>query len=98
MLKQTGAFVVLSLLLFKVSAFHVYEHDHDEEEHEHSCEHCALALDFQKTDIQLTFQVMVPQMPITPPFDDNLPLLSSQTSMNSVKTELCSRPPPPSFL
>ncbi|MEL6304696.1 MAG: hypothetical protein AAFQ20_07900 [Bacteroidota bacterium] len=94
MLKQIGAIVFLSLLLFKVSALHVYEHHHDEEAHEHPCEHCELALDFQKADIQLTFPVLVPQMAIALPFDGDLSFLTTQTQKSSFITELFSRPPP----
>jgi len=96
-LKQIGAFVFLSLLLFKVSAFHVYEHQHSEEANEHPHEHCELALDFQKADIQLIFPVLVPQMAIALPFDGDLSFLTTQTQNSSLIKELLSRPPPAFF-
>ena len=96
-LKQIGAFVFLSLLLFKVSAFHVYEQHHDEEAHEHPSEHCELALDFQKADIQLTFPVLVPQMAIALPYDGDLSLLTTQPQNSSLSKELLSRPTPAFF-
>ncbi|MEO1486000.1 MAG: hypothetical protein AAFU57_09640 [Bacteroidota bacterium] len=97
MLKQIGAFVFFSLLLFKVSAFHVYEHHHSEEEHEHTCEHCAFALDFQKADVQVSFQEVVFQEPLVSLFDGEPSFLAAQINTNSVKTDLFSRPPPFSF-
>lgn len=93
-LKQLGIVLFVSILLIKLSAFHIYEHHDTIDEQEMQCELCFLVFESQHSE---------GLQPIIPIIEDSTLRLSSESKIielnfqpvpNLHRAALFSRPPP----
>ncbi len=90
------ALCLIVLMLFKASAFHVYEHHDGHDEHE-ECHLCDIAMENQVVELHFSPQVIFPEntSPIVP---NAIARNHSETfTERSHKFGHFSRPPPPTF-
>ncbi|UII81319.1 hypothetical protein [Flagellimonas sp. CMM7] len=93
-LRRCFAFLLIGLLLIKVSAFHVYEHQNNLDNPLEHCEHCLLAFDGQQFE-GLIPSNPVPQKFLTPVISKQKIVSSKFSFTNTAKlVSLFSRPPP----
>ncbi|MEM9076191.1 MAG: hypothetical protein AAGC43_04085 [Bacteroidota bacterium] len=93
-IKHIGAFLLIGLLLIKVSAFHVYEHHDEPDEHEHQCELCFLTFISQQVDI-LVFDTNFIQIGFElPEFTEPINITDLSFPFGFWPSGLLSRPPP----
>lgn len=93
-MKHIGTLLLISLLLLKVSAFHVYEHHNESVEHEHQCELCFIAFISQQVDI-LVFDTYFVQIEFEPPeFTEQINITDLSFPSGFWQSSLLSRPPP----
>ncbi|MFS4446859.1 hypothetical protein [Maribacter sp. 2307UL18-2] len=93
-LSPFGIFILVGLLLTKISAFHVYEHHDTLEDSNTNCELCVLTLEGQQLDgiipASTTIEkslIIIPSEPTVRPFDQ-------EAIVSFYKGSLFSRPPP----
>ena len=93
-IKHISALLLISLLLLKVSAFHVYEHHNELTEHEHQCELCFITFVSQQVDI-LVFDTNFISIDFEPPeFKEQINSTDLSSPSGFWQSSLLSRPPP----
>lgn len=88
-----GFLFFTTLMLAKVSAFHVHTHDRDDCDHEEECELCDWALEFQTAELEIPSPIIPKVSESTlfiKPFTEKVPVFSSVIKVH----QLFSRPPP----
>ena len=93
--KIFGLLLFASLMLLKVSAFHVYVHEHESCNTVEDCEICDIVLDNQTSDLDIPSPVTFNECQWVTYNDAILPQ-SNLFFFDSKQNQLFSRPPPSS--
>lgn len=91
--KVFSAFILLTLILFKVSSFHVYEHQGDKLQVE-DCELCEYAIQNQNTDFSVPDVTSLPDLIDLPVSEVRLQNFDKVEISSSFRTFQLTRPPP----
>ncbi|MET1259253.1 hypothetical protein ABV409_07925 [Flagellimonas sp. DF-77] len=91
--KLLTALVLLALMLFKVSAFHVYDHQDETENIEH-CDDCEQALMLQSSDLESAIGIDLPVANKSWLFQSQDFEMEPLAIESSVLGSFCTRPPP----
>lgn len=89
-----GAILFISLVLTKISSFHVYEHHDNVSGQETPCELCILTFENQHEDLLLTPEAKLDLKQSFRIYQSKITPFNIQLKMGPEKTELFSRPPP----
>ncbi|WP_139063719.1 hypothetical protein [Flagellimonas eckloniae] len=95
-IKHLGSFLLITLILIKVSAFHVYEHHDDHEDKTGSCEFCLFAIDSQQSDLLLQASAVIKVPNELSAYKPCIISQDFQISRVSCRSNLFYRPPPSS--
>ncbi len=94
MLKNIGSALLLGLLLFKLSAFHVYEeHDGIDGQDTH-CEFCLLVIENQQLDTLMESPPYVDSVIVEPVLQGQIVSVDLEVYPSPSKKEQLPRPPP----
>ena len=97
-IKHISTFLLIGLILLKVSSFHIYEHHDTSQEHDTECELCFLTIFTQQSDVQVP-DLDIPQINLeNQVFQDPIVALDFPILPSSKQTYFLSRPPPPTSL
>ncbi|WP_394749352.1 hypothetical protein [Spongiimicrobium salis] len=92
-LQHFGTLLLISLLLIKSSAFHVYEHEETSDDSNH-CELCVLTLDSQQAEVLVPAVAIANETPVYKELSLNEDFESINYKNSDNWSTLLSRPPP----
>lgn len=91
--KILGFVMLTSLMLVKVSAFHVYSHQEDHNDTVENCHLCDIAMENQSMDMFINGDVVTPQN-VTPTIEEPPKMAPISVITDTSTFLLFSRPPP----